>query len=341
MSKYNSNMSGSDFEPSFTATPADQSSVAKMDRQASMLPNDDPEIQPDPMRGDMEAEKGISKSKLYVRRFMRNKPAVLGLFVLLFLIIAAIVGPYLTKYEWNELDFMALSQPPSAEHPFGTNEAGADLLAQILHGLGRSLTIALCVSFATTIISAFIGSAAAYFGGRVEKVMLGIIHFLLIIPSFLILALVVSHTGGDWKILILALIAFGWMYYSRVIWSLAMSIREREYVKAARFMGVSSANIIARHIIPNIGSLLIVNLTLGVVSTVMSETGLSFLGLGVKIPDVSLGTLLQGGASVLYSSPWLFYFPAGVLTLLTVSMALISDGLRDALDPNSAAGGKA
>lgn len=276
----------------------------------------------------------ISKTRLYMRRFTRNKPAVFGLIVLVLLILAALVGPFLTKHSWDSMDFMALSKPPSSEHIFGTNEAGNDLFAQVLHGLGRSLTIAISVSVATTVLSAFIGSAAAYFGGRVEKVMLGIIHFLLIIPSFLILAMVVSHMGGDWRILIVALIAFGWMYYSRLIWSMAMSVREREYVYAARFMGVSSFKIIVRHIIPNIGSLLIINLALGVVSTVMSETGLSFLGLGVKIPDVSLGTLLQGGAGVLNSSPWLFFFPAGVLTLLTVSMALIADGLRDALDPN-------
>lgn len=334
------NTSFDSVEPSYTATPADQSSVSKLDRQASML-GDEPTQTPDPRKGDLEAEKGISKSKLYVRRYMRNKAAVVGLLILLGLVLLAVIGPFVCSYHWTELDFLALAEPPSTEHWFGTDEAGGDLLAQVIHGLGRSLTIAISVSLATTVLSALIGSSAAFFGGRIEKVMLSVIHFLLIIPSFLILALVVSRAGGDWKILIIALIAFGWMYYSRLIWSLAMSIREREYVQAARFMGVPSFVSIVRHIIPNIGSLLIINLTLGVVSTVMSETGLSFLGLGVKIPDVSLGTLLQGGANALYSSPWLFIFPAGVLTLLTVSMALIADGLRDALDPNSAAGGKA
>lgn len=288
-----------------------------------------------------EQERGMSKFTLYRKRFLRNKGAVLGLIILGLLVLAAIFGPLTAKYTFDDMDFTALSQPPSADHWFGTNGNGNDLYSQVMHGLGRSLIIAITVSFATTALSGLIGSFAAYWGGWPEKIILSIIHFLLVVPTFLILALLVSSSGGDWKALILALIAFGWMYSSRVIWSLAISIREREYVTASRFMGVSGPKIVVRHIIPNIGSLLIINLTLGVVGTVMSETGLSFLGLGVKLPDVSLGTLLSAGTGTLESTPWLFYFPAGVLTLLTVSMALIADGLRDALDPNSAAGGKA
>ena len=137
------------------------------------------------------------------------------------------------------------------------------------------------------------------------------------------------------------MIAFNWIFSARVIWSLSMSIREREFIYAARYMGVPSTQIVWRHMIPNIGSLLVLQLSFGVVSAIMSETALSFLGFGVKIPDVSLGTLLQDGASTLVSAPWNFYFVAATLTLLTVSMAFISDGLRDALDPNSAAGGRA
>jgi peptide/nickel transport system permease protein len=126
-----------------------------------------------------------------------------------------------------------------------------------------------------------------------------------------------------------------------VVWSLCTSLREREFVHAARFMGVSPLRIVFRHLIPNVGSLLIVTFTLGVVATVQSETGLSFIGFGVKQPDVSLGSLLGDGANTITSAPWLFYFPAAMLTLLTVSMALIGDGLRDALDPTSHSAGRA
>lgn len=286
------------------------------------------------------SDRSLNKFTLYRRRFLRNKGAILGSVILLLLVALAVIGPLLAKYDYRDPDFMSLAVPPGPDHWFGTDSTGMDLYAQTVHGLGRSLTIALTVSVVTTIISGLIGAFAAFWGGWAEKTILAIIHFLLVVPSFLVLALLVQSTSGNWIMLIFALILFGWMYYARVIWSLAIGIREREYIHAARFMGVPGWRIVVRHIIPNIGSLLIVNLTLGVVSTVMSETGLSFLGLGIKLPDVSLGTLLNDGVNTLESSPWLFFFPAGVLTLLTVSMALIADGLRDALDPNSASGGK-
>jgi peptide/nickel transport system permease protein len=191
------------------------------------------------------------------------------------------------------------------------------------------------------VISAVVGCTAAYFGGRVEQVVLGIVHFLLVVPSFLVLALVSQRAGGDWRALIVVLTAFGWMYNARVVWSLATSLREREYVLAARFMGVGPFRIVFRHLIPNIGSLLIITFTIGVVATVQGETALSFIGFGVQPPDVSLGTMLSDGATTVTSAPWLFYAPAALVTLLTVSMALIGDGLRDALDPTSHSGGRA
>jgi peptide/nickel transport system permease protein len=189
-------------------------------------------------------------------------------------------------------------------------------------------------------IAAFVGAAAAYLGGLAEKIILAVIHFLLVVPAFLILALVSQRAHGDWPVLILVLTVFGWMFGARVVWSLTTSLREREYVQAARYMGVGRIRIVVRHLIPNIGSLLIVSFTLGVVATVQSETALSFIGFGVQPPDVSLGTMLSDGANTVSSAPWLFYFPAGLVTLLTVSMALIGDGLRDALDPTSRSGGR-
>ncbi|AZA12130.1 ABC transporter permease [Corynebacterium gerontici] len=292
-------------------------------------------------RAHVGGARPMSKYKLYLKRFLRNKMAVVGAVIFFLLVLLAVIGPFTTRFAFDEADFTALSSPPTSDHWFGTSSSGNDLYAMVIHGLGRSLTIAVTVSVATTVISAIVGTTAALLGGRPERIILGTIHFLLVIPSFLIIALLVSGSGGDWKLLIVVLIAFGWMYAARVIWSMSISVREREYVKAARYMGVSNSKIVLRHLIPNIGSLLVINMTLGVVSAVMSETGLSFLGLGVKIPDVSLGTLLSTGANSLIASPWEFYFPAAVLTLLTVSMAFIADGLRDALDPNSAAAGKA
>lgn len=270
------------------------------------------------------------------QRFSRRRSAVAGLVLFVLLVAFAVFGGLFTRYSYTDTDFLAIGFPPGRDHWFGTNDAGNDLYAQVVHGLQRSLIIALAVAVGTTMIAAVAGSLAAFFGGWVEKATMGLIYLLLVVPSFLILAMTANATGGDWRWIIVALIVFGWMMLARVVHSLAVSLREREFVIAARYMGERPATIIARHIIPNLSSLLVINFALAVVGTVLTETGLSFLGLGVKIPDVSLGSLLQSGVGTIVASPWLFYFPAAVLTLLTVSMTLMADGLRDALDPNAA-----
>ena len=282
----------------------------------------------------------LSRSRLYARRFLRNRGAVGGVVILGLLVLFAVIGPVVTPFSHTDVDFTSLTMPPSPEHPFGTNGAGNDTFAQAAHGLQRSLVIAFAVSLLTTVIAAVVGSAAAYFGATTERIIIGLVHFLMVVPSFLILALMSNSAGGDWKVLILALTLFGWMFTARVVWSLATSLREREYVQAARFMGVRPILIVFRHLIPNIGSLLIVTFTLGVATTVQSEVALSFIGFGVQVPDVSLGTMLADGANTISSAPWLFYAPAALATLLTVSMALIGDGMRDALDPLSRSAGR-
>lgn len=285
--------------------------------------------------------KRLTKRVLYTRRFLRNRPAVVGAVLFVLVALFATFGNLVGRHDYLATDFLALSTGPTPDHWFGTNATGNDLYAQTVHGLQRSLLIALVVSVMTTVISAVVGASAAYFGGLYERVWLTVIHFLLVIPSFLILALFSNSSGGDWRVIAVILGLTGWFYSARVIWTLSRSLRERDYVTAAHYMGVPGLRIVTRHIIPNIGSLLILQFTLGIVGTVLTETALSFIGFGVKSPDVSLGSLIGLGADTVSSSPWLFYFPAAALTLVTVSMALIADGLRDALDPTSAAGGRA
>jgi peptide/nickel transport system permease protein len=285
--------------------------------------------------------KRLSRRKLYVRRFLRNKPAVVGLGIFAVLALFAIFGGLVAQYDYLSTDFLALSTPPDANHWFGTNNAGNDLYAQTVHGLQRSLLIAMIVATGSTVIAAVIGASAAYFGGPYERIMLTVIHFLMVVPTFLILSMVSNSSGGNWLVIAIILLLINWFFPARTVWTLSLSIREREYVTAARYMGVGGFSIVLRHIIPNIGSLLIIQFTLGVVGAVLAETSLSFIGFGVKAPDVSLGALIGSGANTITSAPWLFYFPAAALTLLTVSMALIADGLRDALDPTSSAGGHA
>jgi peptide/nickel transport system permease protein len=285
----------------------------------------------------------VPKRTLIVRRFYRNKPAVAGLAVFVLLALLAVAGPFIAPFDYDDPDFLALKQPPSAVHWLGTDVIGADMFALAVRGLGRSLMIGLIASLGITIIAAFVGTALAYFEGWREKVGVWIIDMLLVIPTFFLLAIMVTGASGTngWLWLTAALTIFGWVGYARVLRSIALSLREREYIAAARFMGVRSLTILRRHMIPNLGSILIIHTVLGVVYAVQAETGLSFLGFGITPPDTSLGVLIRAGSGTLLTAPWMFMVPAALLLALCFSMTMIGDGLRDALDPSSASVGRA
>lgn len=287
--------------------------------------------------------KRTGKITLYTRRFFRRPSAVVGLVLLVFLILLALFGSKISKWGYDEPDFTALATPPSAEHWLGTTPGGSDMYAMVVRGLGRSLSIGIVSSISITIIAALVGTAISYFEGWFEQVGMWVLDMLLIVPSFLLIALIVSSaTGGnDWLWLAFGMTSFGWIGYARTLRTLTLSLREREYVRAAKFEGVSSFRIIVRHLVPNLGSVLIINTVLGVIGAINGETALSFLGLGIKAPDTSLGTLLNVGQSSVMTSPWVLLVPSAVLVVLTFSVQLIGDGLRDAIDPYSRSVGKA
>ncbi len=290
----------------------------------------------------VEASKRLSRSRLVLRRFLRNKPAVGGLALLLVFVVLALVGPYLSNWAYDEVDRQAYLKPPSDRHPLGSTQSGRDMLALTLRGLRKSLLIGLLVAVLSTGIAAIVGSFAAYFGGWFERIALWVVDVLLVVPSFLLIAvLTTSGPKGpySWLLLVVLLAGFGWMLASRVVRSLSMSIKEREYVQAARFMGLSAPKTVVRHVLPNISSLLIIDATLNVSSAILAETGLSFFGFGVQPPDTSLGTLLGEGARQVNSFPWLFVSPAVAVVALVLAVNAVGDGLRDALDPSSASGG--
>ena len=285
--------------------------------------------------------KRISYAGLIARRFFRQKSAIAGLIVLAVMVLIAVVGPMVCPYDYTEPDFAAINVPHNAQHWFGTDGGGFDLFACVAHGLGRSLVIGISYALLTMIIAAVIGTAIAYVRGWGEKVGMWILDMLLVIPSFLLVAMIVRAASGatGWLILILGLTAFGWIGYARTLRTMALSLRERDYVKAAKYMGVHPMRIIVRHLIPNLGSILIIDTVLGVIAGINSETAYSFLGLGIKSPDTSLGLILSQGSSAMLSGPWIVLIPSLVLVVLCVSMQLIGDGLRDAFDPYSRAAG--
>ncbi|WP_082043681.1 ABC transporter permease [Mobilicoccus massiliensis] len=300
------------------------------------------QILEDPDDPEGESVKVTNKTMLIVRRLLRNKGAVLGLIVLVLITLFALFGNTGNRFTYLDQDLLNLgARPGQGGHRLGTNGGGIDLWAMLVRGTGKSLLIAFFVGILTPVLGAIYGTAIAFWGGRREKVGMWILDMLILMPYFLIVAVFMGSTGGSAVILALLLTAFGWMGLARVIRATTASLREREYVRAAGFMGVSDWNIIRRHIIPNIGSLLIVNIITGTYSAIIAETALSFLGVGVRPPDVSLGSLIGQSASQLAAYPWMFWGPTVCLLCITFSLALIGDGMRDALDPNSKSGGRA
>jgi len=278
-----------------------------------------------------------SRRTLVWRRFLTNRPAVIALVLLLVMLVGCYALPPLLPYSYTDLDYYALQQPPTGEHWFGTNSLGQDLLAQTLRGMQKSMLIGVCVAFASTVIAATVGSIAGYFGGWRDRTLMWIVDLMLVVPSSILILIVTPSLGQNarvfWLIVLFSL--FGWMISSRMVRGLTMSLREREFVTAARYMGVSNARIIVRHIVPNVASILIIDTALNVGIAVSGETGLSFLGFGVQPPDVSLGTLISSGTPSVTTFPWVFLFPAGALVLIVLCANLVGDGLRDALDPDS------
>jgi peptide/nickel transport system permease protein len=278
----------------------------------------------------------VSRWSLVLQRFRRRRLAMFGLVVLVFLFLLAFVGPYLSKWAYTDHDFNAFLQGPSLDHWFGTTQTGGDVYALTLRGMQKSLIIGLLVALFSTGMAALVGSFAGYFGGWVDRSLMWFVDLLLVLPSFLIIAILSpTFRGKTWLVFVVLLAAFLWMVTARIVRGMTISLREREYVMAARYMGVPAPKIIFRHILPNISSLLIVDATINVSAAVISETGLSYFGFGVQPPDVSLGTLIADGTQSATTYPWLFGFAAGLLVAIVLAVNLVGDGLRDALDPTS------
>jgi len=281
---------------------------------------------------------GIGRGRLVLRRFLRRRLAVAGLVVLVLLFVLAFAGPYVSRWDYHTPDLDAFLQPPSTSHWFGTSQIGQDVYAQTLRGLQKSLIIGLLTALFSTGIAAVVGACAGYFGGWADRVLMWFVDLLLVLPGFLIIAILSpTFRGRTWLLFVVLLAGFSWMITARVVRGLSLSLREREFVQAARFMGVPPAVIIARHLLPNMSSLLIIDATINVGGAILAETGLSYFGFGVQPPDVSLGTLIADGTASALTFPWLFLFAGGLLILTVLAVSVVGDGLRDAFDPNAAA----
>jgi peptide/nickel transport system permease protein len=272
-----------------------------------------------------------------LRRLLRNKLGLAGLAVVVLLFLGAFVSPLVYPWDYRTQDDLALLLPPSPAHWFGTTKLGEDLFAQCMRGLQKSLLIGLLVGVLSTAVASVVGAAAGYFGRATDRTLMWVVDLLLVLPGFLIVAILSPRfRGGSWLLLVALLSAFSWMITARIVRGMTLTLRERDFVSAARFMGMPAWRIIAKHIIPNMASLLIIDATIGVGGAILGETALSFFGFGIQPPDVSLGTLISSGTESALTFTWLFAFPSGLLVLTVVSVNFFGDGLRDALDPTSA-----
>ncbi len=273
---------------------------------------------------------------LFGRRFLRHRMAVVSVFLLLFLLVVCFGATWVAPYDRNEIDLLLGPQGPSGAHWFGTDELGRDQLTEIMFAGQISLKIGLAVAFIATVVGTMLGSLAGFFGKIPEQLLMRLTDLFLVVPAIAILAIAIKKFGNSSTTIVLVLAGLGWMYIARVVRGQVLSIKEKEFVEAARVSGASSARIISRHILPNIVGPVLVNATLGIAAAIVTESTLSFLGFGVQPPVTSWGRMLSDArGTVGTDKAHLIYFPGLALLLTVLSVNYIGDGLRDAFDPQS------
>lgn len=289
-----------------------------------------PNAAPD-TRSDFDAH-ARGQGRVVLRRFVRHRVALGGIVVFSLIALTAVIAPLFLRYGYADTSADPYL-PPSPAHPLGTDQLGVDMLAQLLRGTQLSLLIALVVAASTTIVGVTLGALAGYLGSWVDSLISRLIDLFLIFPYIAAAAILVHAFHGNWYTVALVLALFTWMQTARIIRGEALALSRREYVEAARAAGASTGRIIFRHLVPNMIGSITVNATLSVAVAILAEAALSFIGLGVRIPDTSLGLIVSDNYTQLLIRPWLFWGPFLVIVFISLSINFIGDGLRDAFDP--------
>ncbi len=266
-------------------------------------------------------------------RLKANRLAMFGLYALCFLIVMAILGPFLSPYSYYETHLQLKNQSPDAQFWLGTDELGRDLFTRCWWGARISLFVGITASLVDLIIGVLYGSIAAFFGGKTDEWMMRIADVLCAIPYLLVVILLMVIIGSGITSIILALTLTGWINMARIVRSQILQLKQQDFVTAAHVIGASNRRILFRHLIPNAMAPIIVTLTLTIPSAIFAEAFLSFLGLGVQAPIASWGTMANDGLPALRYYPWRLFFPAILISLTMFSFNVLGDGLRDAFDP--------
>ena len=287
------------------------------------------------MAATKAAPKKRSQFEEVWRRLKKNKMAMVGLAIVVFLVLLAVFADFLFDYEEIVIkqNTAIRLQGPSAEHWFGTDEFGRDILARLVHGGRISLVVGVVAVSIALVLGGTLGAISGFFGGKVDMIISRAMDILLAVPSLLLSITIVSALGPSILNLMIAIAVSSVPGYARIVRSSVMTVRDNEFVEAAKAIGANDAQIIASHILPNCLAPIIVQVSLKVASAILSTSGLSFLGLGVKAPTPEWGSMLSGGRAYLRNAPHLTVFPGLCIMLTILSMNLLGDGLRDALDP--------
>ncbi|GLX64966.1 MULTISPECIES: oligopeptide ABC transporter permease OppC [Proteus] len=269
------------------------------------------------------------------RRFMHNKAAITSLILLFFILLFVIFAPMLSPFVYDDTDWEMMSMAPdfASSHYFGTDSSGRDLLVRVAIGGRISLMVGIAAAFVAVIVGTLYGAMAGYIGGRVDSVMMRLLEILNSFPFMFFVILLVTFFGQNILLIFVAIGMVSWLDMARIVRGQTLSLKRKEFIEAALVCGVSSRNIVLRHIVPNVLGVVVVYASLLVPSMILFESFLSFLGLGTQEPLSSWGALLSDGANSMEVSPWLLLFPASFLVVTLFCFNFIGDGLRDALDP--------
>lgn len=269
------------------------------------------------------------------RRLRRNRGAVVGLVILTIIIIAAVTAPLFFDYDGvvTLVNTAGKLQKPCAEHIFGTDGLGRDVFARVVYGARYSLSIAFLVIAISFVIGGTIGATAGFYGGKVDNAIMRVMDVFSALPSLLLALCIVAALGPGDRNLIIAMTVSSIPSYARVMRGPVLMVRDADYIEAARAIGAKDHSIILSHIVPNCIAPVIVNITLGIANSILSIAGLSFLGLGVQAPAPEWGSMLAESRQFMRDAPFLTIFPGVAIMLTILSLNLLGDGLRDALDP--------
>ncbi|QZY54068.1 ABC transporter permease [Crassaminicella profunda] len=286
---------------------------------------------------DREKEKIARPSMTYWqdawRRLKKNKLAMLGLFMIVIIFALAIVGPLFSAHTYSEQNLLRGNEGPSADHWFGTDAHGRDLFVRVLYGARISLAVAVIATLVNFCIGVVYGGISGYMGGKVDNVMMRIVDVISTIPLVLYAIILMVVIGSGLKSIIITLGTIYWVKMARIVRGQVLSLKEQEYVMAAKTLGASTWRILLRHLIPNAMGVIIVTMTMQIPSAIFTESFLSFIGLGVSAPMSSWGSLASDALGGLRSYPYQLFFPSAAICITMLAFNFLGDGLRDALDP--------